>query len=137
VLNSHGDVVAVVQALNKERAGDVEENTGRNRGTAAVRKGIHNLSPNLMSRRTDGGRQSIQDPTHASATRGFTHQDLQVLQALASHISIALQSLDAQEDARTGLQDTITLLREQGITKQGKFSQNPIGFRERRPLHKA
>ena len=87
-------------------------------------------------------RAEIREPETRRSTRrknsirthgGFTQQDVQVLQALASHISVALQSLDAEEDAERGLKDTIRTLKETGGSAGSRGL--PMGYRERRPLH--
>lgn len=50
---------------------------------------------------------------------GFTSTDVQTLKALASHISVSLNSLyQEQEDEEVRLRDTILILKEQGIQEK-------------------
>lgn len=66
--------------------------------------------------------------------RGFTNNDMQVLKALASHISVALQYLyqEGEEDAAIGVKDTIQLLKEHGLA--GIAEEKPSNFHRRPPL---
>ncbi|GMH79403.1 hypothetical protein TL16_g08133 [Triparma laevis f. inornata] len=90
VIDSEGNVIAVVQAINKV---------------------------------AEGGQQ-------LGRRKGFNQKDLQVLQALGSHISVALQGLDA-EDEGVRFKDTIKMLKETGGVVMGGSNE-----RSRRPLHK-
>ena len=89
VIDSEGNVIAVVQAINK-----------------------------------------ISDEAGGRRRKGFNQKDLQVLQALGSHISVALQGLDA-EDEGVRFKDTIKMLKETGGRVSGVSNE-----RARRPLHK-
>jgi len=52
---------------------------------------------------------------------GFTSMDVQTLKALASHISVSLNSLyQEQDDEEVRLRDTILLLKEQGIEEKNR-----------------
>jgi hypothetical protein len=66
---------------------------------------------------------------------GFTSNDVQILKALASHISIALRSL-SKDDADVTMRDTIRTLKEHGtgILEQ---NQNPIRSRPLFPADEA
>ncbi|GKY91592.1 hypothetical protein MPSEU_000131700 [Mayamaea pseudoterrestris] len=48
---------------------------------------------------------------------GFTNNDVQILKALASHITVSLQRMNHDEGMR--LRDTITMLKEQGFVESG------------------
>jgi len=91
VLDAHGRAIAVIQAINKVSKGSLSDKEND--------KSIPLLSPH----------------------RGFTNNDVQVLKALASHISVSLQrmyeELGGEEELR--LKDTISMLRGlQSIDKQ-------------------
>ena len=52
------------------------------------------------------------------AEKGFTDKDVEILKALASHISVSLTSVyQDQDDEEVRLRDTIRILKEQGIDK--------------------
>jgi hypothetical protein len=52
--------------------------------------------------------------------KGFTHMDVQILKALASHISVSLNSVYQDQIEEVRLRDTIQILREQGIQRTEK-----------------
>jgi GAF domain-containing protein len=83
---------------------------------------------------TDGAAVSVsQEP------RSFTDNDVQILKALASHISVSLQRMYEHvddENAETRLKDTISMLKKYGLSgleeEDGrKSSRKKL---ERRPL---
>jgi len=82
VFDVHGNVIAVIQALNKVCEGYIAKHQQQRVG---------------------------------SKRRGFTPDDVQVLQALASHVSVSLQDQD-EEDVQTNLKSTIKILKEQGTS---------------------
>lgn len=100
VFDAHGDVIAVIQAVNKIAEGSATGTQGKG---PLSRKG-----------------------------RGFTSNDMQVLQALAAHVSVSLQSMH-EEDAVISLSDTIKVLKEHG-TDAIEDHHTSSGPRRRRPL---
>jgi len=112
VIGSDGKVIAVVQAINK-----------LDTGTAKIQR-----QPSKIQRHES--RLKKRADHHGQG--GFNHNDLRVLQALCSHIAIALERLDSTEDEGKDLRETMKLLKNGGTTVQ----EAPFGFRERRPLHK-
>lgn len=94
VLDSQGKTIAVIRAFNKVGHGSIHNRESDNRGTPTERELL-----------------DIQQ-------RGFTDQDVQVLKALASHISVSLQFLyyqDNEEDEELRIRDTIRILKEHGL----------------------
>jgi hypothetical protein len=63
---------------------------------------------------------------------GFTASDVQVLKVLASHVSVALQSM-FEAETEVSLRDTIQTLKEHGIAGLGE-DQTTQGYMNRRPL---
>jgi len=61
---------------------------------------------------------------------GFDSSDIQVLQALATHISVSLQNM--HEEGEASLRDTINILKEHGVS--GLDEHQTAGYRKRRPL---
>lgn len=100
VFDAHGDVIAVIQAVNKIAVGSATGTQGKG---SLSRKG-----------------------------QGFTSNDMQVLQALAAHVSVSLQSMH-EEDAVISLSDTIKVLKEHG-TDAIEDHPTSSGPRRRRPL---
>lgn len=62
--------------------------------------------------------------------RGFTTSDMQILKALASHISISLQRINRDEDTEHSLKDTIQMLKDYGLKGIADDAQS----KTRRPL---
>lgn len=83
-----GNVVAVIQAINKV-------------GTGTVPSGQF-----LRRRNTKNWKE-----------KGFTKDDVQVLQALATRISITFEGMQS-ENQKVHLRDTIKILKEHGTTLQ-------------------
>lgn len=83
VLDAQGRAIAVIQAINKVRKGQM---------TGAVSEA-------------------------ATIQAGFTPEDVQVLKALASHISVSLgrMTVDSHEDEDVRLRDTIKMLKKSGL----------------------
>jgi GAF domain-containing protein len=107
VLDSNGKTIAVIRAFNKVAEGSLVG------GTNATKAG--DKSKGLR--------------------RGFTNNDMQVLKALASHISVSLQIMyqeKGEEDAAVGIKDTIRILKEHGLA--GIADDKTPTFNRRRPL---
>lgn len=70
-------------------------------------------------------------PVGSPSTKGFTVADVQVLKALASHISLSLQQLHQSEEEEESrrLQNAIRIMKESGITK-GSDDQKRIATRQ-------
>ena len=69
--------------------------------------------------------------SHGKSTSTFSNADVQVLKALASHISVSLQHMyeaEEEEESRR-LQDAIRIMKESGITK-GSDDQKRITTRQ-------
>ena len=77
VFDIHGNVIAVIQAINK------------------VKRGI-------ATQKVDSDEKE-----------GFTKSDSRVLKALATHVSVSLQSIQSEEESR--LRDTMKILKEHGV----------------------
>jgi tRNA-specific adenosine deaminase 1 len=107
VVDSHGRPIAVIQAVNK---------VGRGREDAG----------------SDDGRSvpTSQEP------RTFTDSDVQILKALASHISVSLQQMYEQEgeEVEHRLKSTIGLLKDYGLEGIRKDDEQQRGRIVRRPL---
>lgn len=112
VLDSDGKILGVVQAIN--------------------RKGYRNEVGGGAPRNHPSGHRQLRRSSSLGVRRGFTNRDLQVLLALSSHVSVALQTLKA-EDGMSRLKDTIRVLKAEGGVIENK--NRVVGFRERRPLH--
>jgi hypothetical protein len=56
--------------------------------------------------------------TYGNDDAGFTPKDMQVLQALASHVSVSLQNMHSK-DSTMSLRDTIQILKEHGTDALG------------------
>lgn len=109
VLDSEGRTIAVIRAFNKMDEGSVAL-----QGSSSAKKPGDNLD--------------IQ-------RRGFTNNDVQVLKALASHISVSLQYLyqeKEEENAAVGVKDTIRILKEHGLA--GITDEKPSAIKRRPPL---
>jgi GAF domain-containing protein len=112
VLDSQGRAIAVIQAVNKVSKGTTagrEDGGGTASGAAAPFASTSTTSP-LSS-------LPLLSPTH-----GFTNHDVQVLKALATHISVSLQRM--YEDLGSGseelrLRDTISMLKGSGGPQEG------------------
>lgn len=95
VLDSAGKTIAVIRAINKTEKGSI------GRGSSGQKAGENG------------------DMTEDIQRRGFTNNDVQVLKALASHISVSLQYMyqdDQEEAAAMGVKDTIQILKEHGLS---------------------
>jgi len=88
VFDQQGRVIAIIQAINKVDTGSASADGEKTKSTI-VRKG-----------------------------QGFTPKDMQVLQALASHVSVSLQNMHSK-DSTMSLRDTIQILKEHGTDALG------------------
>ena len=91
ILDSVGRTIGVLRAMNKTQEGSI------GRGSSGPKSGAQ---------------------TEEIQRKGFTNNDVQVLKALASHISVSLQYMyqdDKEEDAAMGVKDTIKILKEHGL----------------------
>ena len=112
IMNSAGRPIAVIQAINKVGRGREDLEEGK--------------SP----------------PSSSHEPRPFSESDVQILKALASHISVSLQRMYEQaegDQAETRLQDTIRLLHDYGLAGiSSKEADDPQGLGimklARRPL---
>ena len=104
VLDAQGKTIAVLRAFNKVSQGSIERKDSRAGDASEIQR------------------------------RGFTNNDMQVLKALASHISVTLQYMyhEGEEDAAMGVKDTIQLLKEHGLA--GISEEKPSTFHRRHPL---
>lgn len=71
-------------------------------------------------------------PAGSPSTKGFSRDDVQVLKALASHLSISLQQLHQSEEEEESmrLQNAIRIIRESGITSKGGDDQKRLATRQ-------
>jgi len=109
VFDSEGGVIAVISATNKTDRGSSKASSSSSTGTGPV----------------------------SYEARAFSANDVQVLQALATHVSVALRSLEnSEEDARVSLATTIRILKEHGA---GALQSNDRAIYrstyKRRPLY--
>jgi len=109
VFDSEGGVIAVISATNKMDRGSSKASSSSSAGTGPV----------------------------SYEARAFSANDVQVLQALATHVSVALRSLEnSEEDARVSLATTIRILKEHGA---GALQSNERAIYrstyKRRPLY--
>lgn len=82
----------------------VKDTQGR---VIAVLQGINKIQRGNVLRRHN---------SYVESTPAFTRTDLSVLQVLASHISVSLQTMyELEGDAGWSLENTIDILKEQGI----------------------
>jgi len=90
VLDAQGRAIAVLQALNK-------------------------VSRGRVGMGSDGREEAAVDVM--AAEEGFASRDVNVLKALASHISVSLQRMydEAGEESDMRLRDTITMLKDYGL----------------------
>lgn len=104
VVDSQGKTIAVIRAFNKIGEGSA------GRGD----------EPKVVQERS-------------SQARRFTDNDVQVLKALASHISVTLQYMyqERDEDAAMGVKDSIRLLKEHGLAG---IQEETSPFKRRTPL---
>ena len=104
VMDSSGRPIAVIQAINKVGRGREDEDTGAE---------------------TDDNAKSVAASSSSSSTaaaartaRPFTDSDVQILKALASHISVSLQRISEEaegDQAEMRLKDTVRLLHDYGL----------------------
>ena len=104
VLDSEGRAIAVIRAFNKVDEGSLRSSTKK-----------------------PGDSKEIQ-------RRGFTNNDVQVLKALASHISVSLQYMyqEREADAAMGVKETIRILKEHGLA--GIAEEKVTSYKRRQPL---
>ncbi|CAB9498018.1 Transmembrane protein 65 [Seminavis robusta] len=108
VLDSNGKPIAVIRAFNKVAEGSLVGN-----------------DPS----KAEENKSEVQ-------RRGFTNNDVQVLKALASHISVSLQYMyqeGEEENADKGIKDTIRILKEHGLSALSE-DKTASTFNRRRPL---
>ena len=105
VLDSEGRAFAVIRAFNKVDEGSL--------GSTAKRAGDDNQEIRRL---------------------GFTNNDVQVLKALASHISVSLQYMyqEKEADEAMGVKETIRILKEHGLA--GIAEEKTTSFKRRQPL---
>jgi GAF domain-containing protein len=113
VLDSQGRAIAVIQAVNKVSKGTT---LGRE-----DRDGVGDAAPFAST-------SSLSSLPLLSPTHGFTNHDVQVLKALATHISVSLQRM--YEDLGSGseelrLRDTISMLKGSGGPQGGVRHSQP------------
>jgi GAF domain-containing protein len=122
VMDSAGRPIAVIQAINK--VGKGREDDDDDDGEPAL------VIPGLLS-------SSLEGP------RSFTDNDVQILKALASHVSVSLQRMYEQADgdeAEMRLKDTIQMLKKYGLAglddEQQQYSSSSSSRTKlaRRPL---
>jgi len=102
ILDGQGRVIAVLEALNKKRSIDNNNNCDEDENYDKV---------------------VIPTGAHADNAGGFTDQDVEVLVSLASHVSVSLQTIyqdSEEEDLR--LRDTIRILKEGMVIRRSKTS---------------
>ena len=118
VLDGHGNAIAAIQATNKLPIPTKRTNRG----------GVFSMA---ASKGTEDDDRASDDSTDSSSMEqsGFTDRDVQILVALASHISVSLQrsmyqASDDVEEVR--LRDTIRILKEQdgGLTDDDEEERN-------------
>jgi len=104
VLNSEGKTFAVIRAYNKIEEGTLGSPTTKKRDSKEIQR------------------------------QGFTANDVQVLQALASHISVSLQHMyqEREADESIGVKETIRILKEHGLA--GIAEEKPTPFSRRQSL---
>lgn len=104
VLDSEGRAFAVIRAFNKVDEGSL--------GSSAKKAGDSKEIQRL----------------------GFTINDVQVLKALASHISVSLQYMyqEREADAAMGVKETIRILKEHGLA--GIAEDKTTSYKRRQPL---
>lgn len=104
VLDSDGQPFAVIRAFNKVDEGSLGSPTKK-----------------------VGNSKEIQ-------RRGFTNNDVQVLKALASHISVSLQYMyqEREADSAMGVKDTIRILKEHGLA--GIAEDRATLYKRKQPL---
>lgn len=115
VMDSAGRPIAVIQAINKVGKGRDDEDD-------ASSVALH-------------GSSSLEE-----GTRSFTENDVQILKAVASHVSVSLQRMYEQaggEEAEMRLKDTIQMLKKYGLAGLDEEHSIPPSSRpklSRRPL---
>jgi Transmembrane protein 65/GAF domain len=115
VMDSAGRPIAVIQAINKVGKGRDDEDD-------AASLTVH-------------GSSSLEE-----GTRSFTENDVQILKAVASHVSVSLQRMYEQaggEEAEMRLKDTIQMLKKYGLAGLDEEHSIPPSSRSkltRRPL---
>lgn len=95
VMDSSGRPIAVIQAINKVGKGRDDESTSADTTTGPMTTTTSKPEP-----------------------RSFTEGDVQILKALASHVSVSLQRMYEQadgDDAEMRLTDTIRMLKKYGL----------------------
>lgn len=120
VLDGAGRAIAVLQAVNKIHKGRA----------AAVSNDTTPLSSG--HRRDDAPAPPViaQEAAASAVPKSFTASDVQILKALASHISVALQRNSA-DDVELRLKDTIRMLKDYGLAGLDKTPSTGTGTRSR------
>jgi GAF domain-containing protein len=112
VLDANGNAIAVIQGMNKLRKPQKE--------TSLFSKLVsgRDLEEQQQQQEAAATATTTSSSTSSSSNKGFTDHDVQILMALASHISVGLQQSmyrDPDEEAEVRLRDTIRILKEHGL----------------------
>ena len=99
VFDVHGNVIAVIQALNKADAGSAK----------IFRKGASSKGKLFFSFSKYFDVPVTNSLPRQNVFKGFTESDVNVLQTLAPHVSVTLQNMHS--NGETSLRDTIQILK--------------------------
>jgi tRNA-specific adenosine deaminase 1 len=117
ILDSAGRPIAVLQAVNKIETPPKHENNKANDRLSQFLSS-NNKSSSGTTKDDDTTNNKTEMTSKPNTFLRFTENDVQILKALASHISVSLQRMYEQaegDEAEVRLHDTIQILKEYGL----------------------